>query len=520
MKFRNKILIPIVALILVLGGSFTYLATGKAGETLVAKQNAVGLALLRGLCQMAVGEGDTVSPTRFGDRLRDSKLLQDSELLYAVLCTTNPRNITVYGNAPRGSQEIIEWSEALDAPPRMRPSPDPDSPDVMELYGPIFDSTRANTGKALGTVRIGISYAAVYAERKQLLFTIATLSAFLIVGAILLASYLARSVTQPLEGLVSGIEAIGRGEMGYRIQVQSEDEIGQLAASFNQMADRLRISRTKIENYSRDLEEMVRARTSELRRAYDELKRLDELKDTFLSSVSHELRTPLTSIHSFVEILLQYADEDPATRTEFLNIIKRETERLSRLIDDVLDLAKIEAGMATWKVDRHDLKGIIEDALAAIRPLLDASKVSVHTTYPPRLPQILGDRDRLSQVITNLLSNARKFTHSSDTLECRLKIENGFIRVEVEDHGVGISPENKDKVFEKFRQIENEHLTDKPKGTGLGLPISRDIIEYHGGKMWCESELGKGATFIFTIPTADNPDPRPIQKHLEEQVGT
>lgn len=519
MKLRSRILIPIVALVLTLGATFAYFVTGKAGDQLLAKETERALGIVQTLAQMAVGDSDVIEIARFQERLHRSGLLESPDLVYVVLSGYRSRESGTFGGPiPRRAEEPYEWSSPLDSPPVQRSCSDEAFPDIQEFIAPVASFGRSFPTHLLGTVKIGVSFAPIYAERRRLFLTIGILGGLIMIGGIGIANYLSKSITEPLEGLIEGLEAFGRGDLNRRIDILSADEIGALGSSFNQMAEKLRMSRAKIENYSRDLEEMVRARTAELRRAYDELKRLDELKDTFLSSVSHELRTPLTSIHSFVEILQQYGDEDPATRQEFLGIIKRETERLSRLIDDVLDLAKIEAGMASWKVDRHDLRRIVEDAIAAIRPLLDASRITVQLSFPPRIPQILGDRDRLSQVITNLLSNARKFTKAGDTIEVRLKVDSGFVRCEFEDHGVGIAAEHLEKVFEKFRQVENDTLTEKPKGTGLGLPISRDIIEFHGGRMWAESEVGKGATFIFTIPTADNPEPRPISKYAESAV--
>ncbi len=513
MSLRKKILFPILLLSLAVLGTSGYFLLVKNAEVLRNQLIQKGRTLALALAEGSTGGKDQI------DEATASSLVQsyvagreETGILYALVISR--KSVTPI-LAPQNEVLPTDSEEKVESPSREvqdKAMVDPKFSNGHQCQAAIFD----NRNNYIGIARVGLSFAPVDLEQRKLLISFAVLATLVLISSFAISNYLSKSMSEPMDDMLAGLDAMGRGDLSHRLEIKNDDEVGQLNASFNQMADRLRISRTKIENYSRDLEEMVRARTGELRRAYEELKRLDELKDSFLSSVSHELRTPLTSIHSFAEILMQYADEDPATRKEFLEIIKRETERLSRLIDDVLDLAKIEAGMATWKPERYDLRGIIQDSIAAIRPLMDTSKITVQFTPPPRVPQVLADRDRISQVITNLLSNARKFTHANDTIDVRMSIDSGYLRVEVEDHGIGISPENLDKVFEKFRQIESAgHLTTKVKGTGLGLPISRDIIEFHGGKMWCESKLGEGTTFIFTIPTADNPEPRPICDHVE-----
>ncbi len=518
MGIRLKLLVPILFLIVALAGTSSYFIVGNTRDQLMSQQDQKGTSLVRLIAQIAAQDLEASDRNTFEDRLRGAGVYEDPDVAYVAVFFENGKPYSFLSGdrsaIPKGAKNIERWREEVRAKPIKREGPDQGFPYIWEFVAPSIEND-----KVVGVVKLGLDYEPALDAIQSILFHIAMTGIVITIIAVGLALYLSRSVTKPIHALIQGFEALGKGEMNHRLSIQADDEIGALGASFNQMAERVRDARTKMENYSKDLEEMVRARTSELRKAYDELKRLDELKDTFLSSVSHELRTPLTSISSFAEILLQYEDEDPATREEFLGIIKREAERLSRLIDDVLDLAKIEAGMATWKPERCDLRSIVEDAIATIRPLLEAGGMSSHFSYPPRIPQVLCDKDRVCQVVMNLLSNARKFTKQGDTIEARLQVENGFVRCEVEDHGAGIAPENCDRIFEKFRQVEDDGLTNKPKGTGLGLPISRDIVEFHGGKLWVESQIGKGSTFIFTIPTADNPEPRPISKYMENAAS-
>ena len=230
------------------------------------------------------------------------------------------------------------------------------------------------------------------------------------------------------------------------------------------------------------------------------LKELDRLKDDFLSTVTHELRTPLTSIRAFSEILNQDPDVDLAQRRKFLGIITKETERLTRLINQVLDLAKVESGKAEWHESLVDMKEVISDAVTAMGQLLQERNIKVEVHMAGSVPAVTGDIDRIIQVLLNLLSNAAKFCDAAEgRIEIELREQAGYVRVDVRDNGPGIGPEDQSIIFEKFRQA-GDTLTGKPQGTGLGSPISRRIIEHNGGRLWVESRPGDGACFSFTLP--------------------
>lgn len=236
-------------------------------------------------------------------------------------------------------------------------------------------------------------------------------------------------------------------------------------------------------------------------------------KSEFLSSVSHELRTPMTSVYGFAKIIKKKLEKhivplidtnDARAMREIqqirtnLDVIVSEGERLTSLINNVLDLAKLEAGRVEWHFDVVDMRGIIEHVAATIRPLTDARGLFLKLDMADDLPPVRGDRDRLVQVLINLGSNAVKFTgHGGITFS--VLCDGNEIAVSVADTGIGIAPENCTKVFDRFHQI-GDTLTDKPPGTGLGLSICKEIIEHHGGRIWVESEPGKGSTFKFTLP--------------------
>jgi signal transduction histidine kinase len=267
----------------------------------------------------------------------------------------------------------------------------------------------------------------------------------------------------------------------------------------------------EVRRINEDLDRRVRERTEDLKKAYEGVKKADELKDSFLSSVSHELRTPLTSIRSFAEILLQYEDEAPETRREFAEIIRVESERLARLINDFLDLSKIQAGKMVYNDSAVSVEEIIRDVTKSQHQLFREKSLRMNLDIDPDLPPVFADRDRIQQVITNLLANAVKFSLAGG--EVRVKVEvlegkragelPGWIKVSISDQGIGIEEKHFEMIFDKFRQVSDDTLEDKPSGTGLGLPICEEIISYYGGNIWVESRKGRGSTFSFTLPTAD-----------------
>ncbi len=254
----------------------------------------------------------------------------------------------------------------------------------------------------------------------------------------------------------------------------------------------------RLEQKSRELE----AATAELRAANERLKELDRLKDDFISTVTHELRTPLTSIRAFSEILLANPSVDLDQRMEFLGVITRETERLTRLINEVLDLAKIASGRAEWQMTRVDVRDVVADSLARMSQVFKEKGVQLEARMPEYTPPVEVDVDRLIQVLMNLLSNALKFSpEGRGRVEVALRVLDGELRIDVRDNGPGVRREDQGFIFDKFWQA-GDALVAKPPGTGLGLNISRQIVEYFGGRIWVESEAGAGACFSFTLPLA------------------
>jgi signal transduction histidine kinase len=304
------------------------------------------------------------------------------------------------------------------------------------------------------------------------------------------------------------------GAASARIMVASvvkEEELGidEVMGMLDEASQLIEYSH-KLEQKSAELE----AATTELREANERLQELDRMKDDFVSTVSHELRTPLTSIRAFSEILRDNPRLDEAKRTKYLDIVIKEAERLTRLINQVLDLAKIESGKVEWRIAQLDLNDVINESLAATSQLFSEKKVKLQTRLPERVPPVLADRDRLIQVVVNLLSNGVKFCDSRDgRVWVAVSVEDDALRVDVRDNGKGVRPQEQSIIFEKFRQA-GDALTEKPKGTGLGLAISREIITHFGGRLWVESGPGGGATFSFTLPRAAA---EPVHQPLAEE---
>lgn len=266
----------------------------------------------------------------------------------------------------------------------------------------------------------------------------------------------------------------------------------------------------------------------------------NEAKSAFLSTVSHELRTPLTSVLGFAKIIKKRLEEkifpaidktDPKTGkivdqiSENLKVVISEGERLTHLINDVLDLAKIEAGKMEWNQENVSLAEVIDRAIAATTSLFDQKDIKLVKHIDADIPTIIGDTDKLIQVVINLFSNAVKFTDAG-SVTCSLSKNNNEVIVSISDTGIGIAEADFGAVFEQFKQVGGDTLTDKPKGTGLGLPICKEIIEHHGGRIWLESEPGKGSTFSFALPvipsgkkTQDTPiHLNELMKQLKEQM--
>ena len=324
-------------------------------------------------------------------------------------------------------------------------------------------------------------------------------SGFLLLGlgmALVASLFVARRVVRPLEKLRHGVERIGRGDMNSRLELKTGDEIEVLAEEFNKMTQNLQQAHA-------GLEHKVAARTQELAVANERLKELDHLKSDFVSNVSHELRTPLTAIKGAVDLMLREV-AGPLTEKQihYLTRVRSNTQHLAGLINDLLDLSKIEAGKIEVKSSRVSLSGLVYEVTEALRPVAAEKVITLETTLDDPSILVCADWHKVNQVLTNLLGNAIKFTPVQGRVRVTLAASsNGeeSAQVSVSDTGPGIPPDEQEKIFAKFYQITEANGAN-PKGTGLGLAISKALVELHGGRIWVESEPSRGSTFCFTLP--------------------
>ncbi|MFG1206689.1 ATP-binding protein [Xanthobacter flavus] len=280
-------------------------------------------------------------------------------------------------------------------------------------------------------------------------------------------------------------------------------------------ASQLRVYARALEEKSRSLE----IASAELSAANAQLRTLDELKDDFMSSVTHELRTPLTAIRALSELMLDTPDMEGEQRQDFLRIIVGESERLGRLVNQVLDMAKIESGHAEWHSTDVDLKALVADAVKATAELARTKGAEIVLAAPAAVPSVKADPDRLTQVMLNLISNAAKFVPAQGgRIDVRLLADADGLEVQVEDNGPGVPPADRDTIFEKFRQ--GGDALNRPPGTGLGLPISRRIVDHFGGKIWLDQKAGKGACFAFRLPLRSQGANAPTQTTSAEAEET
>ena len=253
------------------------------------------------------------------------------------------------------------------------------------------------------------------------------------------------------------------------------------------------------------------------------LEKLERLKSEFISIVSHELRTPLTSIKNSLDILSSgKCCELSESAEKFLSMASRNVQRLSGIINDLLDLSKIEAGKMEFKFAPTNINTVIEYVKSALSVVAKSKGIELSVSTSTDIPEIIADSQKLEQVLTNLVSNAIKFTPEGKKITITSEVKSSenikinplfsekipnlsgkYVQVSVADEGIGIAPKDQLRAFDKFAQIENS-LSRKVGGTGLGLPIAKQLLEAHKGAIWCESELNKGSTFTFVIPLEHN----------------
>jgi signal transduction histidine kinase len=309
---------------------------------------------------------------------------------------------------------------------------------------------------------------------------------------LLFAVYLARGIARPVTEAAAGAGQVAAGDLSIRLSQKGPGEVGELTKSFNEMAERLEATRGELEEQNAQLRESER------------------LKSDLVNTVSHELRTPLSGVLGFTKLLLT-RDFDPETRRHYLGIVDAQARRLSDLLDDFLDVRRIEEGRFERAKELVDMATLLEEEAQLYRQQSPKHEVAVEIEHPPLA--VMGNPDRLRQVIGNLISNAIKYSPSGGVVAVTAERENGHVRVEVRDHGMGIPVGQQSKIFTKF--FRGDAAASGITGTGLGLAVSRDIVESHGGRIGFTSAEGKGTTFFVELPGANGVKDR--QGHDDDQ---
>ncbi|MCF6246701.1 MAG: ATP-binding protein, partial [Desulfobacula sp.] len=296
-------------------------------------------------------------------------------------------------------------------------------------------------------------------------------------------------ILKPLNELEEKSRQLSSGNLLARVSLNTNDELERLGTNFNQMAQSLMHSQDS-------LEEKIARATNDLAQANHQLLKLDKLKSDFLANMSHELRTPLTAVKGSINYLERTLENQE--NLEFVNIIEKNISRLTRLIANLFDFTKLEAGAIEWEFNEEDLSQLIRDVIEILSPLALEKKIDIQLESPPILHAVI-DFERIEQVLVNLIDNAIKFSEPQSIIQISLKKAKNDTVINVKDQGPGIDKENLDTIFKKFYTATNGS-TDKNQGAGMGLAISKAIINAHNGSIIVKSEQGRGSNFIIRLP--------------------
>ncbi|MDD5102172.1 MAG: HAMP domain-containing sensor histidine kinase, partial [Endomicrobiaceae bacterium] len=344
---------------------------------------------------------------------------------------------------------------------------------ICEFVAPLFADGINN-----GTFIVGFSQDEMQRQINKgistMTYQIKVVSTIAMLLAILLANFLGYTFAKPLKLLTDASEQIAKGNLDIEIKLNRKDEIGILSTTFNNMAK--------------------------------QIKELDSMKDSFVSSVSHELRSPLSAIDGYCDLLIDGVQKDYSKEQQLkgLQIIKQATIRLTNFINNILDLAKIKANKLEIKKTKTDMQSLVIEIVSLFQPLAIQQHKAIDYVIMDKIPLVEIDAEKIKQVITNLVSNAMKFTKENGKIIIKIfpfspGYGDNYIEVFVQDDGIGIPKHQVDLVFEKFYQVQEGEFK-RPKGTGLGLTIVFEMIKMHKGYVWAESDLGKGTTFKFVLP--------------------
>lgn len=326
----------------------------------------------------------------------------------------------------------------------------------------------------LGYVHVSVHLQDFQRTINEIRFNVFLAGLLVLLLVLFVSMVVSERISRPIVEIAKRVQSIREGNLDLRIPVSTKDEIGQLAMTVNELIEKLKADRAQ-------------------------LAKLEQVRSQFLANVSHELRTPIFTIQGYLETLLDGAIDDPAVNRDFLEKISRHVERLNALLSDLIDIARIESGEMKMSFRYFPLHDFLESVVADLRPTAEQRGIRLSLLASERDPiEVLGDRDRLRQVLSNLIENAIRYNRAGGEVHISYSSKNGYARVSVSDTGIGIAPEHLPRIFERFYRVDMERSRETG-GTGLGLAIVKHIVEAHGGTIDVVSEVGKGSTFSFTL---------------------
>ncbi|HKY07949.1 MAG TPA: ATP-binding protein [Candidatus Binatia bacterium] len=376
----------------------------------------------------------------------------------------------------------------------------------------------------LAAVGMSLSQKRVNATIIGIFRTIGALTIVVILAGILVTVLLVKVIAGPINQLVTATKRIAEGDLISQLTIKSRDEIGELARSFNRMSEAIDQREGELRSHAEELDRLNRQLLSQQQRLEEinaELAAASRHKSQFLANMSHELRTPLNAILGFSGILSNpsLGKVSEPERREFLGNIVSSGKHLLDLVNQVLDLSKIEVNKLPLKQSSFRIAGVVEGVRQTLEPLAEEQRISIVTSLDPALGTVVADETRFRQILFNLVGNAIKFTPEAGTVTITSKLREHWAEFSVMDTGIGIKAEDRERIFQEFERVEIT-AGRRFEGTGLGLTLAKSFVELHGGKMWVESELGKGSTFSFLLPinvTSRKPNEADIPGDREEK---
>ncbi|WP_134116651.1 sensor histidine kinase [Orenia marismortui] len=467
---KLMILFTIIILftLFILGGLLSYLVKGYYYDSTEKKFIDQGNKISK-LVQKSLYEGnydETISFLRNSQRFFEGNVwIVDSKGL--ILATTQQKELQGVRLNKEEVKQVFQgkivkkrgFSNYFDEP-------------VLFVAVPIIFSK-----KVIGAVFVYSPLAGITSTLSDLKDLIQYAAFIAIILTLLLSFTLSKSFSKPLKKMQKISLNMAHGDFDERVKINSKDEVGQLASSFNYLADKLQETIASLQNK-------------------------EELQRRFVADVSHELRTPLTSIQGFVKALRDGVYDSKADKEEYYQIVLTEVKRLIRLVNDLLNLSQIELGQIKMDIKGLDLKVVIRRSIRNLLPRIKEKDLKIRIDLSKDLPLVLADRDRVEQVLINLVSNAIDFTPKGEEIKISSELKDDRVLVMIEDNGPGIPKDEIDDIWNRFHKVDKARTRDRG-GTGLGLSIVREIIRQHQGEVWVESKIGEGSIFGFSLLAGD-----------------